>query len=383
MNLFDNFHCYVHFQRAMKKSIIVKNLEFEALDAAHGLLNGVPRLEVSSLDHASHPGLDYPIDGRIEFKHGDDVFALIIEVKSNGAPRFVRSAVYRLKGYLAHAHPSRHGDSSRRLIPMVVSPYLSPESRSICKDYEVAYLDLAGNAHLAFNNVFIDRAVADRPKSETRALRSIFTPKAAAILRVMLRAPDRAWRVAELAQRANVSLGHVSNVRKALLEREWIETQDDGVVLVQPGTLLKTWRDNYRRPAGHRVTGYTHHHGKQLNDRLSDKLNPYPNRPRAIYSLNSAAQWFAPFARDGTSTFYADEAGVNLLTETLELDPIARGANVILQIAVDDTLFEDAFEPAPSIFCTSPIVTYLDLWNGGERDREAAEYMAKEFFPWL
>ena len=76
--------------------------------------------------------------------------------------------------------------------------YLCPS----CGDEMVcyaAYLDLVGNARLAFDTVYIERTVADKPRSETRALRSIFTPKAAAILRVLLRDPDRAWRVADLA----------------------------------------------------------------------------------------------------------------------------------------------------------------------------------------
>ena len=197
----------------------------------------------------------------------------------NGAPRFVRSAVYQLKGYLAHLHQSGHGAGNQRLIPMLVTPYLSPASRAICTDHDVAYLDLMGNAHLAFDNVYIDQTVADRPKTETRALRSIFTPKAAAVLRVMLRSPDRAWRVADLAQKAHVSIGHVSNVRKALLEREWIEKLDDGVALIQPGALLKTWRENYHRPVSHRFTGYTHLHGEELNERLSGRLNPTPTSP--------------------------------------------------------------------------------------------------------
>ena len=367
----------------MKEAFSGKYLEIEAMNATRVLLNHVPRLEVKSVRYGQQLGLDYPIDGRIEFEHGDNTYALIIEAKTNGAPRFVRSTVYQLKGYLAHLHQSGHGDSSQRLIPMLVSPYLSPVSRTICTDHGVAYLDLIGNAHLAFNNVYIDHAVADRPKTETRALRSIFTPKAAAVLRVMLRSPGSAWRVADLAQKANVSLGHVSNVRKALLEREWIEKLDDGVALIQPGALLETWRENYRRPVGHRFTGYTHLHGEQLNERLSGRLNPHPHRPRAIYSLNSAAQWFAPFARDGATTFYADQPGLDLLKETLELISAKRGANVILRIPTDNTLFEDAIEPAPGIFCTDPIVTYLDLWNGSERDREAAEYIARKFFPWL
>ena len=46
------------------------------------------------------------------------------------------------------------------------------------------------------------------------------------------------------------------------------KNEADGVVLVQPDALLKTWRENYRRPSGHRITGYTHLHGKQLDDQL-------------------------------------------------------------------------------------------------------------------
>jgi len=45
----------------------------------------------------------------------------------------------------------------------------------------------------------------------------------------------------------------VSNVRKALLAREWVELGKDGVVLVQPDVLLQTWRESYRRPSGETI----------------------------------------------------------------------------------------------------------------------------------
>jgi len=361
----------------MKFAKTVKELETMAVDAVHDLLGHVPNLEIGSVER------DYRIDFRIAFSRGSVNYALIIETKMSGAPSVVRYAVYQLRNYVAHVDQSNYSYAGQRLIPMLVSRYLSPRSREICTAHNVAYLDLFGNAHLAFDSVYIDRVVADKPKAESRSLRSIFNPKAAAILRVMLREPDRAWRVTDLAEKANASLGHVSNVRKALLEREWIEKQADGVVLVQPDALLKAWRENYRRPSGHRITGYTHLHGKQLDDQLSRALNPHPQRPRAIYSLHSAAQWFAPFGRDGTHTFYADESGAQFLQEALRLTPISKGANVVLCIPNDESLFDDAIEPALGIFCTSPIITYLDLWNGNDRDREAAEYVAREFFPWL
>ena len=365
----------------LKSSELVKKLEGRAVDAVRDLLADAPNVEVESDER--NVARAYGVDGLIGLSYPGGSYALVVEVKSNGAPRFVRSGVYQLESCVARLRQPGEANGGRRLVPMLVSPYLSPESRAICTDHDVAYLDLAGNARLAFDTVYIERTVADKPRSETRALRSIFTPKAAAILRVLLRDPDRAWRVADLAALANASYGHVSNVRKALLEREWLEVRDDGVVLIQPHTLLQMWRDNYHRPAGQSITGYTHLHGRQLDEQLRGTLNPYPERPRAIYSLHSAAQWLAPFSRSGTKTFYADEPGATVLKEALKLTPAARGPNVVLHVPTDESLFDDVREPVLNVFCTSPIETYLDLWNGSDREREVAEHLAGEFFPWL
>ena len=162
-------------------------------------------------------------------------------------------------------------------------------------------------------------------------------------MRVLLCGLDRAWRVTDLAETANASLGHVSNVRKVLLEREWIEKRGNGMVVVQPDAQLRTWRENYRQPAGHRISGYTLFHGEQLSKQLSGKLNPEPRHPRAVYSLNSAAQWFAPFARGGIHSFYADEPGARMLEEALKLSHVEKGANAIVRIPKDESLSRTPF----------------------------------------
>ena len=367
----------------MKPAERVKTLELRAVDAVRDLLDDLPSVKVESVEYEHKVGRAYGVDGLIGLSYPGGSYALVVEVKSNGAPRFVRSGVYQLESYVARLRRSGEANGGRRFVPMLVSHYLSPASRAICTEHDVAYLDLVGNARLAFDTVYIERTVADKPRAETRALRSIFTPKAAAILRVLLDDTDRAWRVADLAAQAKASFGHVSNVRKALLEREWLEDRDDGAVLIEPDALLQTWRENYRRPAGQSITGYTHLHGRHLDERLRGKLNPYPDQPRAIYSLDSAARWLAPFSRSGTQSFYADERGVQVLKDALKLTPVAKGTNVVLHVPTDESLFDDASEPAPNLFCSSPIVTYLDLWNGSDREREAAEHLEGEFFPWL
>ena len=270
----------------------VKNLDGQAVEVARDLLNGVSGLLLEPTENDWKISHRYSFDGLIGFTHGDNEYLLVVETKSSGAPRYVRSGIYRLESNTERLRRSREAGMGRHLVPMLVSPYLSPESRAICVDHEIAYLDLVGNARIAFGNVYIEREVAEKPVAETRALRSIFTPRAAAILRVLLRDPDRPWRVANLSAKARASYGHVSNVRKALLEREWAEVRSDGIILTRPQVLLQSWRANCRSPAIETITGYTHLHGAEFDTRLRGVLNP--NSGRAAGNL--LAEFFRTMA---------------------------------------------------------------------------------------
>ena len=367
----------------MKRSKTEKELEQVGLAAVRNLLHCLPGAEVTPLAEIRQAGSHRQADGLVRVNYGDAAHLLVIEVKAHGAPRFVRSAVHQLESLVAHMPECLTPHRAKQFVPILVTPYLSPESRAICRDHDIAYLDLEGNARLVFDGVYIERSVPSKPKPETRALRSIFTPKAAAILRAMLREPDRPWLVTDLAASANASLGHVSNVCKALQEREWVGRRHDGIVLSRPNALLRTWRENYRRPRGDRYDAYTHFHGQQFDNLARTTLNTGKGLPRAVYALASAAQWIAPFSRDATQSFYTDEAGARVLREKLALRPVGMGPNVVLHVTTDESLFDDAIEPLPGLFCTDPIVTYLDLWCGNDREREAADHLAKEALPWI
>ena len=284
----------------------------EAVKALRTLLAELPRMEFRAVQYDQPLAIAHVADAVVQITHGNVDRTIIVEVNKDGAPRFVRQAVYRLDSLLSRLPSTDAARGCPFPIAMFVSRYLPPASRAICRDHGIAYLDLMGNARLVFDNVYVEREVPDRPKSETRSLRSVFSPKAGAILRALLRNPQKPWRVANLADTANASLGHVCNVRKILLDREWAEKCADGIVLANPNALLKTWRESYRRPRSRRVTGYTHLHGDPLNERLRGISEPNRNGPRVVYSLLSAAQWFAPFGRDATHTFYADEPGSDL-----------------------------------------------------------------------
>ena len=302
----------------------------------------------------------------------------------DGAPRHVRQAAYELESIVRQLRDARVVDAAQPVLPMLLAPYLSPAARAVCVEHGVGYLDVAGNARLRCPGVYIDISSPERPRGETRRLRSVFAPQAAAILHVLLRDPQRCWLVADLAAVAGVSLGHASNVRRALLDREWLSTVADGrgVVLSAPAALLRAWRECYQRPA-ERLEGYTTLLGAARAQRLAAVLNAAPGRPRAVYAEHSAADWLAPYLLDAGVVFHADRAGAQALQEALELQRVELGPNVLIHVTDHAAVFANAVVPAPGVVCTGPVSTYLDLWVGHDRERESAQELARRCLPWM
>jgi hypothetical protein len=357
----------------LKTANSVKTIGEAATKAIRSLLEQVPAITVVDVQHETlhpHQGLD--IMAYIEV--AGKPHTLACEVKSTGQPRHVRPALLQLRSYLA-----QHQQAAT---PVFMAPYLSPESQALCRDQNVGFLDLEGNARIVFDGIFIERQVDSKPVTERRELRSMFKPKSAQVLRVMLRDPGRAWRVTELAQAAGVSLGHVSNVRSSLLDREWGSVSGAGLYLSEPDELLDEWRDAYEPPAAERKGFYSTLHGGALEDAARQALRAEGETGLAMCASFSAAQWLAPYGRTGTQYYYADEQGLERLIPLLKLSPASKGENVVVNILKDRGLFIDAVEPAPGVFCTSPVQTYLDLSSAGERGRESADHLRQERLQW-
>lgn len=354
----------------MKSVDSVKNAQ-QSADALRSILAEIPavkRLEVSSANRGEH------IDLIAQVEVFGQRHTLAVEVKSNGQPRYVRSALLQLQDYVRR--------QSEPVTPVLIAPYLSTEAQNLCREYNVAYLDLEGNARLAFGTFFISREVASKPTVERRELRSLFKPKSAQVLRQMLRAPAHSWRVAELAEAAGVSLGLVSNVRSGLLDREWAQRSEEGVFLSDPNALIDAWSEEYEPPPHKRLGFYTTLHGA-LFDQAIRTLHPQQDgKVLAAMASFSAAAWLAPYGRTGTHFFYADLQGLEKLRTALKLSPSSKGENVIVNVLDDAGLLLDTVEPAPGVICTSPVQTYLDLFNAGERGQEAADFLRQEKLKW-
>ncbi|MCX7230147.1 MAG: type IV toxin-antitoxin system AbiEi family antitoxin [Burkholderiales bacterium] len=359
----------------LKHSDAMKSLEGDAAQALKGLLEQVPVVKVVGIEQESAGSDHRKVDIVAHVEVSGQRHLLVCEVKSSGQPRHVRMAVLQLRNFLAH--------QEQQATPVFIAPYLSPEAQALCREESVGYLDLEGNARLLFDSVFIERTVASKPAAERREFKSLFKPKSAQVLRVMLVDPGKAWRVTELAKSAEVSLGHVSNVRTGLLDREWAKVSAEGLFLSDPDALLDAWREAYEPPAGKRISFYTTLHGGAFEEAARRVLGSASSTRHAAFASFSAAHWLAPFARTGTQYLYADEVGVDALRTGLSLTSASKGENVVVTVLKDPVLLQDTVESAPGAVCTSPLQTYLDLSVAGERGREAADHLRREKLTWL
>jgi hypothetical protein len=367
-----SFHYFWYLQHMLKMQFSVKDIEIHAAKLMENLLREIPSLKLKTLQVGSHTnGMHIDVTVRVDIS--GEAHLLVCEVKRNGQPRFVREAIYQLQSYVAHL--------KQPATAILIAPYLSPASRELCQENGISFLDFEGNARVAFGTVFIDHRISDKPTTERREFKSMFTPKSAQVLRVLLRDPERTWRVTDLAVAANVSLGHVSNVRSALLDREWAQVVPEGLRLSSPDALLDAWKSSYVLPVG-QLRFYTTQHGSAFEKSVRELFLAIPQKAHVALASYSAAQWIAPYARTGTHFFYADETGVGLLQKGLELSSTAKGENVLVFRPKDEGVFLDLFEPLPGLRCTSPVQTYLDLSKGGERGEEAADHLRRTRLTW-
>lgn len=282
---------------------------------------------------------------------------IVCEIKNNGQPRLARTAIAQLLRYV-EAFPQAY--------PVFAAPYISPRSAEVCREQGVGYVDLAGNCRLTFDNVYILKEGRENPFKEKRDLRSLFSPKAERILRVLLSNPNAKWKTEELAKTAEVSLGQVSNVKKLLADREWIDASDFG--LKEPGRLLEAWSTGYRSQRNRRMDYYSFLNVDELETAIALLCRDLGIR----YALTgfSAAARRTPMVRYQRAAVYIAE-NVERLVEGLVLKTVTSGANLSILTPYDNGVFFGA-EEIDGIMLVSPVQNYLDLKDDRGRGEEAA-----------
>jgi hypothetical protein len=352
----------------LKELIMVKfdsgELEKRAEEALRSCLDKVPFLKFKNITkEPERENMRPDFLAKLALPDGEQV--LVVEIKSNGQPRLAREAVNQLLRY-RDLFPGSYG--------VFVAPYISEKAAEICEKEEIGYVDLSGNCRLSFGQVYVEQQGKPNLFAEKRDLRSLYSPKAERVLRVLLINPKRPWKTKDLAAEAEVSLGQVSNVKKLLSDRERIRTERDGFVLSMPGELLEEWSEIYSFRKNQVRDFYTLKSVVEIEANLAEVCK----KENVNYALTgfSAAARLAPAVRYQRAMAYVMEAQ-DRVASLLGLKEVTSGANLSLLAPYDEGIFYGATE-FDGIKVASPIQIYLDLVSFRGRGEEAADAILEE-----
>lgn len=305
--------------------------------------------------------LEADADLLFELNIEDHLQYISIVVKKNGQPRTATEAIYRLRSI--QAAPGNY--------PVFMAPYISPRVAQLCQQAGVGYADFAGNCFLSFDKVYLKREQFPNPAIERRELRSLFTRKATAIYRVLLRAPREIYTLSTLSQVSKVSLGQVHNVVEMLIAREWMQRLPDGVQLTEPEQLLRSWAQQYTFPAQYRYNFYTDQPLGTVEHQVAQRATD--GTCVGILTGFAGAERLAPYTRYQRIHAWVSH-DIGALEQSLSLKVVSSGANVTLYVPRDESVFFDMHQVGETCVA-SPIQVYLDLIRLGGRGEDAAQHL--------
>jgi hypothetical protein len=344
----------------MKEQELLYNIK----DKLEKVLISVPFVEIDESLLEATLG-NFRIDLILKIKVNDNLRSLIVECKSLGEPRIVRTAIQQLREY---------SNLIENAYPLVAAPYISENTASLCKRNAVGYLDLAGNCFLSFDRVYIERQFYPNPAIEKRRVRSIFSPKSSRILRVLLsNLQRRPWGVWELAKEANVSIGLVSKIKERLLDLEYI-SDDKYLTLMRPVELLEEWANNY---SFRKNKTYDYFSFEDLKD-VERKLSQFCKQQQIPYALTlfSGAALVAPFSRYTRGFAYVGR-NISKVAEKIGIKEVSSGPNFTILEPYDEGVFYGSNE-IDDMKIVSDIQLYLDLVGFKGRGQESAQFLLEQ-----
>lgn len=328
-------------------------------------LEGVPFLEIKEITRNAGPRYAQPdLWVKLLMPYGEQ--NLIAEVKSSGQPRIVREAAGQLLKHRYSAPPGTYG--------ILVAPYISPKAAEICAEEKIGYVDLSGNCLLSFGQIYIERQGRPNAFSEKRYLRSLYSPKAERVLRVLLTNPHGQWKIQTLAEEAQVSLGQASKVKTILTDREWVSPEHGRIRLMKPTELLSEWALNYDPKRNEVREFYTLKKAWEIEADLAELCS----KRGITYALTgfSGAARLAPAVRYQRAFAYVDGPQRDIAS-WLGLKEVSSGANVSLLRPYDEGVFY-GMRAVDGTWIASPVQIYLDLVGIKGRGEEAAQAVLEE-----
>lgn len=305
-------------------------------------------------------------------------FRLNVEVKARLAPaEFVRQV-----GWYAERGPW-----------LIVAPRIGPRARELFEEAGISWIEPGEDCRIVVGGLLIDRACRRglRRTASTRAgsialdafivpesrryVADTFSGKALRVVRWLLIEPDRRWRLKEMADVSEASVGFVSRVFATLEREAYLERDRDGSRLRDREALLDAWAatDGPNEVVAERVSLLS------SPEAVVTAIRALPAPPRYAATAEVVADQLAPFARFSRVDLYVDD--LPAWDDILDLTPVPRGGNVALIVPSDAGVFDGATRARGLDLVSRPQV-YVDLIRRGGAAAEAARVLTERGQLW-
>jgi len=326
-------------------------------DTEHKAFEAVSRvLEEAEVRFEGKRTASEPHGAGVEFRLLQSREGLLVSYQPGLAP-------FQLKWVLEHlraaAGPKHHvGLCVRRMTWSLLDA---------CKDANVALFDLDGNAYVRLPGVYIERIRPSRENGPEPTSGTVFTAKAARLVRAFLKRYPHDWIQADLVRATGLSAGYVSTLVKRLVGQGYVSDRLGLLHLDDPERMLNDWAAHYRfdrhRKLSYAISAGNYEDGiRKLGDALKVSVSHF------AWTGWTGAHLRAPYATPTNYMAYVAEPPKQMNG----VFPVEKQGNVTLYVPHDEGVFQFATASAAGEI-VSDAQLYIDLCRMPGRAKEQAD----------
>ena len=317
--------------------------------------------------------LPYTLDLRIAVGKAQIELDLLCVALTSGQPEEVSRFIERT----AQAAPL---PSDVETLPVLIAPHIGQESRMLCQQAGVGYLDLRGNCTLDASSVYVElRQQPDRAPSP-RTTGSLFEGKSERIVRRLLLEPEYHWTIRSLAEAAEVSIGLTSSVTTALAQAGYVTKGRRGLDLYAPKKLLDGWAQSYDLRRSVFSVFRTPSEPEAVREELRSSSDSLAGQ--LALTLWSAADALLPEQSDYPHVALYWMGRPEELADSLGLTPDKGNTCVFVFRPYDESVMWGADAGGDGLPAVHPVQLYLDLASGDEDELRLAHAVRERLLPW-
>jgi hypothetical protein len=288
-------------------------------------------------------------------------YKFCIEIRPAGYPQYIREGIAKLEIFASQ---------DRSAYPIIAVPLISERGKGICNEHNINYFDLGGNARIACGGIFINTEGRERPKEDMPLNRSIFSPKASRIAKMILDKPSANWSQKEICQHTGLSKGLVSRIISRMLETGYISENDKKLSLVNFDDLFSAFVDSEMKRREKKRAYYVWTQNPQkLMGSLAGKF--LQKNIKYAFTQEAGASLVAPFTSFEIVTVYVESLD-KFPEKVVTASRADRGFNLMVIEAPDQDIFASAHSKR-GMNVVSNLQLYADLKKNPLRGEKQAE----------